>query len=205
MKSIRPRTTLIVLLIAFIALTPAIISAKEPQPESTKQIKTILAELQDQRDMTEQKLDLAYKSMDDIRKSSGFGELEIREYRHPVEERVIRLTNIVDDLHLDIANIEGRAKQKASKEYDSETKSQLAALASQLQTAQQLLQQAKMDSARLKDARVEYQKHAAVKDDLQRNLEYTNRVIEQYKVKLVETELEKQQNEVNAVEPQNRD
>jgi len=156
--------------------------------KKVERIRLKLVELEERRKSIEQKLDLAQRSLDDVRKSSGFSGLEERKYRHPIEERVIRLAEVVDSLELEIAYVEGLANEKSS---DKDVKKKLPGLNSKLQKAKELLERAEMKNHRLDDARRQYQRRTVIRDQLIETLGNIKLLIEKYRILAEDPDLSK--------------
>ncbi|MBN1796225.1 MAG: hypothetical protein JW804_06095 [Sedimentisphaerales bacterium] len=141
-----------------------------------------LMELEQRRRSIEQNLDLAERALDDVRKSSGFSDLEERNYRHPVAERFIRLQETVDTLKLQRARLRASALVSDNNEVTPQIKKELMETEGVLEEAEQLFQQAALEKHRLDAARMQYQQRAAIRDQLREALGDIKKLIGKYRI-----------------------
>jgi uncharacterized protein involved in exopolysaccharide biosynthesis len=81
---------------------------KTQQSAKRKQIASNLMYLDDNQIRIQKDLDLAERTLDDIRRRYGFTDLEQHDYPHPITVRLIRLQNEEDDCALDINQLQTR-------------------------------------------------------------------------------------------------
>ncbi|MHC4737361.1 MAG: GumC domain-containing protein [Planctomycetota bacterium] len=139
-----------------------------------KEVADKLATFKAQRVTVQRELRLAEETLDDIRRNSGFTDLEQRTYPDPVTKRLIRLELEQDNCILEIAqqranikNLEKHAEKAESKSHENLNNVQdyLIVLESKLEKLQELQNQASKEKGLLDLARVQYEQQTRIRDE----------------------------------------
>ncbi len=166
--------------------------------ESTKKIEIAakLTELANRRHSVQGDLNLAEKAMADVRKASGFTDLEEHSYPHPITVRLNRLELERDNCVLEIkevqANIENlnkRAEQQVSEQVKNELQAnlkdvqdELNVLQSKLEELEKMQREAAAKKRDLDLARVQYEQRRRIRDERVRMLEAIKAHVEKLRI-----------------------
>jgi uncharacterized protein involved in exopolysaccharide biosynthesis len=166
--------------------------------ESTKKIEIAakLKELANRQHSVQGDLNLAEKAMADVRKASGFTDLEEHSYPHPITVRLNRLELERDNCVLEIkevqANIENlnkRVEQQVSEQVKNELQAnlkdvqdELSVLQSKLEELEKMRQEAAAKKRDLDLARVQYEQRRRIRDERVRMLEAIKAHIEKLRI-----------------------
>jgi hypothetical protein len=155
-------------------------------------VRNKLVELEKRRNSLERELDLAEKALDDVHASTGFVDLEERDYPCPQEVRLNRLLEKKDELLIRIAGIDGVGN------VDESAKDSVNA---ELEQVEKLLAEATAEKRRLELAKIQYQQRARIRDHMVFELDWVRTLIQKYRILSEDPEVSKVQITGRAVAP----
>jgi hypothetical protein len=143
------------------------------------QIRDRLAKLEERRTRVEAEVTAARNALDEVRKASGFTDLEERSYQHPVTVRLIRLEQERDNCSLEAVGLQAHIenlKQQAGHPPNEQINNQLQAnleearaslivLHTRLEHLQKMCDDAKVRKKDLDLVRVQYERRQAIRDE----------------------------------------
>jgi hypothetical protein len=159
-------------------------------------IRDRLAKLEERLTRVEAEVTAASSALDEVRKASGFTDLEERGYGHPVPVRLIRLEQERDNCSLEVAGLQANIenlKQQAGQPPNEQIKNPLQAnleearaslivLQSKLQELQKMCDEARARKKDLDLARVQYEQRQGIRDERLRMLDAIKCQIEKLKL-----------------------
>jgi uncharacterized protein involved in exopolysaccharide biosynthesis len=168
---------------------------KTQQIAKRKQIATNLMFLEENLTRIEKDLNLAERTLDDVRRRYGFIDLEEHGYPHPVTARLIRLQNKEDDCALDINQLQTRRDlleqpqkspsgkpdpNQAAETKEIELKIKLAQ--NRLAKLREMREETQKKQEELEQARVQYAMRQFIRDDRRTALGSIRMKIEELRV-----------------------
>jgi hypothetical protein len=150
------------------------------------QITQRAARMSEQLAMLQRELDVAEQALDDVRRASGFIDLEERNLPEPVVERLIRLDSLADDLELGIAEarawVQALTKRIADPNSENtplqEARDELTALTARAEELKQLKDAAAKEKKDFDNARIQFERRAAIRDERLARVNQTKAAIE---------------------------
>jgi len=156
---------------------------------SRQEIADKLVSLDGQRVRIERDMQAAEEAMEEVRRASGYTDLEERSYPHPVTSRVIRLERQRDDCLLEIAqhrakieNLEKQAGTDEGKANLEKARQDLRVSVSKFEELREMCDEAGAQKRDLDTARVQYKKRASTRDERKRMLDSVKAEIERLKI-----------------------
>jgi uncharacterized protein involved in exopolysaccharide biosynthesis len=168
---------------------------KMQQVAKRKQIASNLMYLDDNQIRIQKDLDLAERTLDDIRRRYGFTDLEQHDYPHPITVRLIRLQNEEDDCTLDINQLQTRRDLLEQPQKSSSGKSdpnqaaeikdvelKIKLMQSRLAGLGKMREETQKKQEELDMARIQYAQRQFIRDDRRRALDSVKAKIEELKM-----------------------
>jgi len=165
------------------------------------EVRNKLVELEKRRNILQREIDLAEKALDNVRISTGFTDLEERNYPYPQEIRLNRLQKTKDELEIALAEAQAVAKIEQTGQDPNEQQRQVIICRAKLERVERMLAEATAEKQRLDLARVQYQQRARIRDKLQEQLNEIKDLIEQRRIQAEDPEVSKIQVTGRAVAP----
>lgn len=161
-----------------------------------KQIASNLMHLEEQHTRLQRDLDLAERSMDDVRRRYGLTDLEQHDYPHPITARLIRLQGEEDDCVLEIKQLQIQLDELAGQPQVSssgkaepnspaavkDVQLQLKLLQGRLEGLRKMRAVAEKQQEELDLARAQYAQRQAIRDNRRQALESIKARIEELKI-----------------------
>jgi hypothetical protein len=155
-----------------------------------------LAALENHRMRLQRELDIAERSLEDVRVRWGISDLEERSYPHPMTSRLSRLQEERDNCIVEASRLEARIEilDKKVKAADAEQKAhgfkvslekardELILLRSKLEQLEQMVREAEAEKKELDSARAQYRQRLAVRDERRKMLDSINEQIEKLRI-----------------------
>jgi hypothetical protein len=159
-------------------------------------VRNKLVELEKRRNSLEQELVLAEKALDDVRVSTGFIDLEERNYPYPQEVRLNRLLEKKDELLIRLAGVDGIGN------IDESFKNSINA---DLEQVEKMLAEVTAEKKRLDLARVQYQQRSRIRNHIVFQLDGVKSLIEKYRILAEDPDTPKVRATGRAVAPRSPD
>ena len=165
-----------------------------------------LVELEKRRSMLEHELGLAERALDDVRASSGFTDLEERDYPCPQEVRLNRLQETKDELQIALAEAQAVADYIVRSDQDpNEQQREVAVCRAKLERVDKMLAEASQEKKKLDLACVQYQQRARIRDQLWFQLDQIKTLIQKHRILAEDPEISKVQRTTSATVPLSAD
>ena len=151
-----------------------------------------LSELEKRRTMSERDLAATERSLEEVRQNFGFTDLMERNYPHPIEVRVNRLSEVKDNLLLELTVVEalvGNGQQAGQDPND--LKQKLTILKAKHAQAEKMLAEASEEKRKLDVARTQYQLRIPIRDHINNIHSQTKTLIEKYRILAEDPEIAK--------------
>lgn len=142
-----------------------------------------LSTLDKRRTMSEGDLANAERSLEQVRGQFGFTDLMERNYPHPIEVRVNRLSEVKDNLLLELTVVEvlvGNSQQTSQDPND--LKQKLTILKAKHAQAKKMLAEASEEKRKLDMTRILYQQRVPIRDQAKNTLSQIKTLIEKYRI-----------------------
>lgn len=153
------------------------------------EVRSKLVELERRRQSIQRELDLTEKALDDVRASTGFTDLEERDYPSPQEVRLNRLLERKDELLIRLARI-GNADDSLKDSVNAE-----------LRQVEKMLADASEEKRALDTAKIRYQQRTRVRDHIVFELDQVKTLIQKYRILAEDHDVSKVQITGRAVAP----
>jgi len=164
-------------------------------------VRNRLVELEKRRASLERELDLVERALDEVRSSTGFTDLEERNYPSPQEVRLNRLHQTKDELEIALAEAQAIAKIEQLGQDPNEQQREAIICKGKLERVERMLTEATAEKQRLDLARVQYQQRARIRDQIQFQLDQIKTLIEKHRILVEDPEVSKVQITGRAVAP----
>jgi uncharacterized protein involved in exopolysaccharide biosynthesis len=162
---------------------------KTQQSAKRKQISSNLMFLEDNQVRLQRELDLAERSLDDVRRRYGFADLEQHDYPHPITERLIRLQSEEDECAVEIEQLKTQSQTSSSGKVepnsgatDKDSQLRLTLLQGRLEGLRKMRAVAEKQQEELDLARSQYAQRKAIRDERRRALDSVTSRIEETKI-----------------------
>lgn len=142
-----------------------------------------LAVLQERRESIENDLRIAEAALDDIRKASGFTDLDEHNYPHPITVRLIRLEERKDELALEMKGVQAAIENFQKREQSAQSaREELIVLQSKYSELHTLLQEAAAKKKDLDMARIQYGRGFHIRDERRDRVDEIKKLIEKLRI-----------------------
>jgi len=142
-----------------------------------------LTKLEKQRGRIEMELRIAEAALDDVRKASGFTDLDEHSYPHPITVRLIRLEERKDELALEIKGVEATIENFQKREQSAQAaREELIVLQSKYSEVHMLLQEAAAKKKDLDMARILYGRGVHIRDERMNRVDEIKKLIEKLRI-----------------------
>ena len=174
----------------------------EQRDSRVSAIRDRLVELEKRRSSGENDLVLVERALDDVRASSGFSDLEERDYPCPQEIRLNRLQETADELEIALAEAQAQVDCIVRSNQDpNEQQREVTVCRAKLERVEKILAEVSQEKRRLDLARVQYQQRARIRDQLQFQLDQIKTLIEKHRILAEDPETSKVQRTGSATVP----
>ncbi len=165
-----------------------------------------LVELGKRRSVLENELGLAERALDDVRATTGFTDLDERDYPCPEEVRLNRLQETKDELEIALAETQAVSDYIARSNQDpNDQQREVAVCRAKLERVEKMLAEASQEKRRIDLARVQYGQRARIRDQLQFQLDQIKTLIEKHRILAEDPEISKVQKTSSATVPLSAD